>query len=55
MARHAVELDSPDDAVSDRGRGVFLQEIHGFFAGLTRTLGDEAATLKKSEHLRRVA
>ena len=37
------------------GAAYFWQEILGFFAGLTRKLGDEAATLEKSEHLRRVA
>jgi predicted lysophospholipase L1 biosynthesis ABC-type transport system permease subunit len=37
------------------GTAYFWQEILGFFAGLTRKLGDEAATLEKSEQLRRVA
>ena len=37
------------------GAAYFWQEILGFFAGLTRKLGDEAATLEKSEHLRWVA
>ena len=37
------------------GAAYFWQEILGFFAGLSRKLGDEAATLEKSEHLRRVA
>jgi hypothetical protein len=37
------------------GAAYFWQEILGFFAGLTRKLGDEAATLEKSEQLRRVA
>ena len=37
------------------GAAYFWQEILGFFAGLTRKLSDEAATLEKSEQLRRVA
>lgn len=37
------------------GAACFWREILGFFAGLTRKLGDEAATLEKSEQLRRVA
>jgi len=37
------------------GAAYFWQEILGFFTGLTRKLGDEAATLEKSEQLRRVA
>lgn len=37
------------------GAAYFWQEILGLFAGLTRKLGDEATTLEKSEHLRRVA
>jgi hypothetical protein len=37
------------------GAAYFWQEILGFFAGLSRKLGDEAATLEKSEQLRRVA
>lgn len=37
------------------GAAYFWQEILGFFSGLTRKLGDEAATLEKSEQLRRVA
>lgn len=37
------------------GAAYFWQEILGFFAGLPRKLGDEAATLEKSEQLRRVA
>lgn len=37
------------------GAAYFWQEILGFFAVLTRKLGDEAATLEESEHLRRVA
>jgi predicted lysophospholipase L1 biosynthesis ABC-type transport system permease subunit len=37
------------------GAAYFWQEILGFFAGLTRKLGGEAATLEKSEQLRRVA
>lgn len=37
------------------GAAYFWQEIFGFFFGLTRKLGDEAATLEKSEPLRRVA
>ena len=31
------------------------REILAFFAGLARKIGDEAATLEESEHLRRVA
>lgn len=37
------------------GAAYFWQEIFGFFSGLTRKPGDEAATLEKSEPLRRVA
>ena len=37
------------------GAAYFWQEILSFFTGLARKLGDEAATLEKSEHLRRVA
>jgi len=37
------------------GAAYFWHEILSFFAGLSRKLGDEAATLEKSEHLRRVA
>jgi hypothetical protein len=37
------------------GAAYFWHEILAFFAGLSRKLGDEAATLEKSEHLRRVA
>jgi hypothetical protein len=37
------------------GAAYFWQEILGFFAGPSRKLGDEAATLEKSEQLRRVA
>jgi len=37
------------------GAAYFWQEILGFFAGLSRKLGDEAATLEKPEQLRRVA
>ena len=37
------------------GAAYSWQEILGFFAGLTRKLGDEAATLEKSEHVRRAA
>lgn len=37
------------------GAAYFWQEILGFFAGLTRKLGDEAATLENTEQLRRVA
>ena len=37
------------------GAAYFWHEILGFFAGLSRKLGDEAATLEKSEQLRRVA
>lgn len=37
------------------GSAYFWQEILAFFAGLSRKLGDEAATLEKSEQLRRVA
>ena len=37
------------------GAAYFWQEILGFLAGLSRKLGDEAATLEKSEQLRRVA
>lgn len=37
------------------GAAYFWQEILGFFVGLSRKLGDEAATLEKSEQLRRVA
>lgn len=37
------------------GAAYFWQQILAFFTGLARKLGDEAATLEKSEHLRRVA
>lgn len=37
------------------GAAYFWQQILGFFVGLTRKLGDEAARLEKSEQLRRVA
>ena len=37
------------------GTAYFWQEILGFFAGLSRKLGDEAETLEQREHLRRVA
>lgn len=37
------------------GAAYFWQEILAFFAGLSRKLGDEAATLEKTEQLRRVA
>ena len=37
------------------GAAYFWQEILGFFSGLSRKLGDEAATLEKTEQLRRVA
>lgn len=37
------------------GAAYFWQEILAFFTGLARKLGDEAATLEKSEHLHRVA
>lgn len=37
------------------GAAYIWHEILGFCAGLTRKLGDEAATPEKSEHLRRVA
>jgi hypothetical protein len=37
------------------GAAYFWHQIVAFFAGLSRKLGDEAATLEKSEHLRRVA
>ena len=37
------------------GAAYFWHEIVSFFARLFRKLGDEAATLKKSEQLRRVA
>ena len=37
------------------GAAYFWHEILAFFAGLSRKLGDEAATLEKSEQLRRVA
>lgn len=37
------------------GAAYFWQEILGFFAGLSRKLSDEAASLEKSEQLRRVA
>ncbi len=37
------------------GAAYFWQEILGFFTGLSRKLGDEAATLERSEQLRRVA
>ena len=37
------------------GAAYFWQEVLGFFAGLSRKLGDEAATQEKSEQPRRVA
>jgi hypothetical protein len=37
------------------GAAYFWQEILGFFTGLSRKVGDEAATLEQAEHLRRVA
>ena len=37
------------------GAAYFWHEILAFFAGLARKIGDEAATLEESEHLRRVA
>jgi hypothetical protein len=37
------------------GAAYFWQEILGFFAGLTRKLAGEVATLEKSEQLRRAA
>ncbi|HEU5389331.1 MAG TPA: hypothetical protein VFV73_25875 [Streptosporangiaceae bacterium] len=37
------------------GAAYFWQQILGFFAGLTRKLGDEAARLEKSGQLRQVA
>jgi hypothetical protein len=37
------------------GAAYFWQQILGFFAGLTRKVGDEAASLETAEQLRRVA
>jgi hypothetical protein len=37
------------------GTAYFWRELLGFFGGLTRKFTDEAATLEKTEHLRRVA
>jgi hypothetical protein len=37
------------------GAGYFWKEILAFFEGISRKLTDEAETLEKTEHLRRVA
>jgi hypothetical protein len=37
------------------GAAYLWQQVLGFFAGLTRKLGDEAARLEKAEQPRRVA
>ena len=37
------------------GAAYFWREILGLFAGLTRKFRDQAVTMEKSEHLRRVA
>lgn len=37
------------------GASYFWREILGFFHGLSRKFTDQAATLEKTEHLRRVA
>lgn len=37
------------------GVGYFWREILGLFRGLSRKLTDQAASLEKTEHLRRVA
>jgi hypothetical protein len=37
------------------GAAYFWHEILAFFGGLSRKFTDEAATLEKTEHLRRVA
>ncbi|MCQ4205651.1 hypothetical protein [Streptomyces longispororuber] len=37
------------------GAGLFWLEVLRFYAGLARKLTDEAATMEKSEGLRRVA
>ena len=37
------------------GVAYFWKEILAFFAGLSRTFSDEAETLEKTQHLRRVA
>jgi hypothetical protein len=41
--------------VAIAGAAYFWREILGFFGGLSRKFTDEAATMEKSQHLRRAA
>lgn len=54
-ATHGSAIEVTVTGLMIGGAAYFWQQILGFFAGLTRKLGDEAARLEKSGQLRQVA